>query len=176
MSGGHQSRPFSPYRHAPTQDDLLHTALRAATSPPPEKSPSVHSPATDKGSNRSSRPFNRDGDATPTPSRPTSPHVQSPQSPINDEEQQIINETLKRTPRPSSYAPSMLESELVNSHFHDMDLCVLLHEVEDPNVHEVVKKALRKAVRQRVKKLGMKYDNEVRVMTEWNDDNDSQLS
>jgi hypothetical protein len=32
--------------------------------------------------------------------------------------------------------------------------------MDDYNTHEVVKKALRKAVRQRVKKLGMKYDSE----------------
>ena len=49
---------------------------------------------------------------------------------------------------------------MANSHFHDMDLCILLHQMDDYNTHEVVKKALRKAVRQRVKKLGMKYDSE----------------
>jgi hypothetical protein len=128
--------------------------MRAATSSQ-ENPPIAHSPVTDKGQRL------REGDVTPKASRPTTPHVQSPQSPINDEEERIINDTLKRTPRPSSYAPSVLGSDLVNSHFHDMDLCVLLHEVEDPNVHEVVKKALRKAIRQRIKKLGMKYDDEV---------------
>jgi hypothetical protein len=42
-----------------------------------------------------------------------------------------------------------------------MNLCILLHQLDDPNQHEVVKKAVRKAVKARVKQLGMKYDNEV---------------
>ena len=58
-------------------------------------------------------------------------------------------------------APSMLEPEVVNSHFHDMELCQLLHALDQP-MGEPVKKAVRKAVRARVKKLGLKYDNEVR--------------
>jgi hypothetical protein len=33
--------------------------------------------------------------------------------------------------------------------------------MDDNTTHEVVKKALRKALRQRVKKLGMKFDQEV---------------
>lgn len=157
MSGGlnsHQTRPFSPYRHAPTQEDLLHAALRGAASPhlASERAPSAHS---------NKQPAH-DADVTPTPSRPHTP--QSPMSPVelNAEEQRMVADTLAKTPRTSFYAGSVLGSEIVNSHFHDMDLCILLHEVEDQNVHDVVKKALRKAVRQRIKKLGMKYDNEVR--------------
>jgi len=42
-----------------------------------------------------------------------------------------------------------------------MNLCILLHQLDDPSQHEVVKKAVRKAVKARVKQLGMKYDNEV---------------
>ena len=61
----------------------------------------------------------------------------------------------------SAAAPSMLEPEVQNSHFHDMELCQLLHALDSP-MEESVKKAVRKAVRTRVKKLGMKYDNEVR--------------
>jgi hypothetical protein len=61
----------------------------------------------------------------------------------------------------TSYAPSTLEPEIVHSHFHDMDLCILLHQMDDNTTHEVVKKALRKALRQRVKKLGIKHDQEV---------------
>ncbi|KAJ3003329.1 hypothetical protein NUW54_g5357 [Trametes sanguinea] len=53
----------------------------------------------------------------------------------------------------------MLEPEVQNSHFHDMELCQLLHALDQP-MGEPVKKAVRKAVRARVKKLGMKYDNE----------------
>ena len=61
----------------------------------------------------------------------------------------------------STMAPSALEPEVQNSHFHDMELCQLLHALDQP-MGEPVKKAVRKAVRARVKKLGMKYDNEVR--------------
>lgn len=61
----------------------------------------------------------------------------------------------------TSYTASALEPDVTNSHFHDMDLCILLHQVEDPLVHDVVKRALRKAIRQRVKKLGIKHDSEV---------------
>ncbi|THG98067.1 hypothetical protein EW026_g4050 [Hermanssonia centrifuga] len=56
-------------------------------------------------------------------------------------------------------APSMLEPEIQNTHFHDAELCQLLHALDQP-MAEPVKKAIRKAVRARVKKLGMKYDNE----------------
>lgn len=92
-----------------------------------------------------------DGDATP---RPPSPNE------LDQEEANIVRDALAgRTPRTSYYAAS-LEPEIAN-HFHDMELCVLLHQESDPNAHDFIKKALRKAVRQRVKKLGMKYDTEV---------------
>jgi hypothetical protein len=71
----------------------------------------------------------------------------------------MVNDALGRTPRTSFYEAS-LEPE-ATSHFHDMELCVLLHKENDPNEHDFIKKALRKAVRQRIKKLGMKYDHEV---------------
>ena len=58
-------------------------------------------------------------------------------------------------------APSALEPDIQNSHFHDMELCELLHSLDAQALPEVVKKAVRKAVRARVKKLGMKSDNEV---------------
>ena len=47
-----------------------------------------------------------------------------------------------------------------------MDLCILLHQLDDSAQHEIVKKAVRKAVKTRVKKLGMKYDPDVRVCIE----------
>lgn len=56
----------------------------------------------------------------------------------------------------------MLGPEIQNTHFHDAELCQLLHALGAP-VTEPVKKAVRKAVRARVKRLGMKYDNEVRT-------------
>jgi hypothetical protein len=110
--------------------------------------------------NKHDNPRRQDSDVTPRPSRQPSPELE-----LNVEEARIVAETLgKKTPGTrTSYAPSALESEIVHSHFHDMELCVLLHEAEDPNAHEVVKRAVRKAVRQRVKKLGMKHDSEVRV-------------
>lgn len=196
MSGGggpagHQNRPFSPYRHAPTQEDLLFAAVRGrALSIPLEpvktpsvisKSPSNQAPkspqsralsqmeggkpmsqisvakqpsATGSRASRASRAERDQGDNTPTPSRPHSPDELDP------EQVRIVNEALAaRTPRTSYYAAS-LEPEVTN-HFHDMELCVLLHQESDPSQHDVVKKALRKAVRQRIKKLGMKYDHEV---------------
>lgn len=167
MSGGHthQDRPFSPYRHAPTNEDLLHAAIRGRAISPQRsngKQPSVHSngkvPSAQSPQTRGSRPLYRDEDVTPTPSRPHSPE-------LNQDEQQIVQDTLARTAHTSrtSYAASALEPEIANSHFHDMDLCILLQQESDPTVHDVVKKAIRKAVRQRIKKLGMKYDQEVSI-------------
>lgn len=100
-----------------------------------------------------------DGNKTPKALSP-----QSPSSELNPNEAQIINDVIAS--RRSSYAlpPSELENEVANSHFHDMDLCILLHQMDDPNAHDVVKQALRKAVRQRIKKLGMKYDSRVNIL------------
>ena len=186
MLGGHQSRPFSPYRHAPTQEDLLNAAVRGRALVIPEEPEKEHSVASTSSkipsrqskvlsyveegkplsqlsamkqpsavTSHTSRPgLERDHDLTPTPSRPHSPEG------LDDEEARIVNDALAaQTPRTSVYA-APLEPEVAN-HFHDMELCVLLHQENDPAQHEIVKKALRKAVRQRVKKLGMKYDNEV---------------
>lgn len=195
FSGNHQDRPFSPYRHAATAEDLLHAAVRGRAFVPPETihsekeptekeptelssrtptspkqskvrsvvsdaAPSTVKPASVKAPSvaASSRSKRGNGEATPqgTP-RPPSPNE------LNAEEEDIVKATLRRsmqTPRTSMYEPSTLGTEVVNSHFHDMDLCVLLHQESDPNVHDIVKKALRKAIRQRVKKLGMKADNE----------------
>ncbi|OBZ68088.1 hypothetical protein A0H81_11964 [Grifola frondosa] len=107
-----------------------------------------------------SKRSNHDPEATPTPSRPV-----SPVGDLDAEEQQMVHELLMRPSRsrtsyaPSAMAPSMLEPEIQNSHFHDMELCQLLHAL-DQQMGEPVKRAVRKAVRARVKKLGMKYDNE----------------
>ncbi|OJT01677.1 hypothetical protein TRAPUB_7879 [Trametes pubescens] len=108
---------------------------------------------------RSRHPVN-DPDSTPTPSRPASPVEH-----LSAEEQRLVQDLLTRPSRsrtsyaPSAMAPSMLEPEVQNSHYHDMELCQLLHALDQP-MGEPVKKAVRKAVRARVKKLGMKYDNE----------------
>jgi hypothetical protein len=79
---------------------------------------------------------------------------------LTQAEEKVVREYLSRTPNRTSYAPSSLEPDVQNTHYHDMELCILLHALDDPSQHEVAKKALRKAVRQRVKRLGMKYDNE----------------
>lgn len=113
----------------------------------------VHSRHTGTRSRRDEDDHNDDPQATPTPSRPQSPQMDA-------DEERMIQDILNRTPR-TSYAPSNLETEIQNSHFHDMDLCILLHAADDQLAHEVVKKAVRKAVRARIKKLGMKYDAEV---------------
>ncbi|GLB45071.1 hypothetical protein LshimejAT787_1901490 [Lyophyllum shimeji] len=195
MSGGHQSRPFSPYRHAPTHEDLLHAAIRGRAMIIPEedeKSPSAVAP-----SNRSKAPSQIskapsqgapqsqvNGNGKPPSSRaapserpasvassrkPThdpghhqhadgdaTPRARSPED-LDLQEARIVQAALAATPRTSYYAEQPLEPGLANA-FHDHELCVLLHQESDPNAHEVVKKALRKAVVQRVKKLGMKYD------------------
>jgi hypothetical protein len=202
MSGGgnHQNRPFSPYRHAPTTEDLINAAARGRSiviPPAPEKEPSVISKSPSKSpsklASRESRALSklegglnsekarsavsgasgtkqpsavgstasrpRDRNITPTPSRPHSPEG------LDAEELRMVNDALGRTPRTSFYE-SPLEPD-TTSHFHDMELCVLLHKENDPNEHDFIKKALRKAVRQRIKKLGMKYDHEVCIQSDF---------
>ncbi|KAJ7647352.1 hypothetical protein FB45DRAFT_822173 [Roridomyces roridus] len=169
------NRPFSPYRHAPTHEDLLHAAIRGramviSDQPPPSqpsKAPSaipsaVQSKAPSASPSKAPSAARSQKAVSLAPSqKPTSVHEGEPFD-LNQEEARIVQDALasSRTPRTSHYTPSALGSDIVNSHYHDMDLCVLLQQESDPNAHEVVKKALRKAIRQRVKKLGMKYDNE----------------
>ncbi|KAL1759507.1 hypothetical protein FB107DRAFT_246331 [Schizophyllum commune] len=192
LSGGnHQNRPFSPYRHAPTNEDLLHAATRGRGLVIPEESEKALSTIEEKRSKAPSAAPSAASRHTKQPSvvsharskQPTvvTQHSQSPskapskaKSPLspareaddlNADEARMVEDVLANnqhdaTPRTSYYAASVLEPDVVNSHFHDNDLCVLLHQESDPNVHEVVKRALRKAIRQRVKKLGMKIDNE----------------
>ncbi|KAH7924265.1 hypothetical protein BV22DRAFT_1120293 [Leucogyrophana mollusca] len=171
MSPSHHNRPFSPYRHAATHEDLLFAATSAAQM---QKQSSIVNGGGSKVSHvshqshhshhsqrtrthRSQSRVEEDPEATPTPSRPNSPSFS-----LNQAEEEMVAQALaSRGARDrTSYAPSTLEPEIVNSHFHDMDLCILMHQMDDTTTHEVVKKALRKAVRQRVKRLGMKYDQE----------------
>lgn len=181
--GGHQSRPFSPYRHAPTTEDLMYAAARGRAIAIPEEDERDQSLAHSKGGSamssnhtigsgraqsqvssakqpsispsKQSHIKTRDPDITPTPTRPQSPDHDR----LDPVEARIVRDALARTPRTSYYAAS-LEPDIAN-HFHDMELCVLLHQEGDNNQHEVVRRALRKAVRQRIKKLGLKYDTEV---------------
>ena len=112
-------------------------------------------------------------EATPTQSRPASPEQE-----LTHEEQNLVNGyfangglhpgatpgsaplDMRTSYAPSAMAPSTLGPDVVNSHYHDGELCQLLHALDQP-MAEPVKKAVRKAVRTRIKKLGMKYDNKV---------------
>ncbi|ESK85222.1 hypothetical protein Moror_11405 [Moniliophthora roreri MCA 2997] len=205
MSAGgysHQSRPFSPYRHAPTTEDLLNAAIRGRAlvipeEAEPEKAPSVapskvsKAPSAASSASPSQKPRSearsqakstvkapsvaasqhtagtrhtagsrkKDGTATPTPSRVRSPDPNE----LNEEEARIVERALAsatRTPRTSYYSPSVIDAELAESNFHDMDLCILLHQLKAPQTHELVRKVILKAVKQRMKKLRMAYDNE----------------
>ena len=69
----------------------------------------------------------------------------------------VLNQGFK-TSHTSYAATSVLEPNQF-AHYHDMNLCILLHQLDDPNRHEVQKKAVRNAVKSRVKQRGMKYDN-----------------
>jgi hypothetical protein len=135
-------RPFSPFRNGPTEQDLLHAAIRGL---------SLDVPGHTSGS-----PSKQSRGATP---RALSPGPDE----LDEEETRLVENVLNqgnRTPRTSYAATSVLEPGQF-SHYHDLNLCILLHQLDDPSQHEVVKKAVRKAVKARVKQLGMKYDNEV---------------
>lgn len=99
-------------------------------------------------------------DALQTPTQPQARPL-TPEEELNDYETEIVQGILSaRTPR-TSIAPSILAEELKRTHYHDEDLCILLHAAEDEMQHEIVRKALRKAVAARIKKLGLKNDREV---------------
>ena len=144
LSNGNRQRPFSPYRNGPTEQDLLHAAIHGLNLKLDAIAPSNGSPSKHSRS------------ATP---RALSPGLDE----LNEEEARLVEDVLNqgsKTPRTSYAATSVLEPNQF-AHYHDMNLCILLHQLDDPNQHEVVKKAVRKAVKSRVKQLGMKYDNEV---------------
>lgn len=198
MSPSHHNRPFSPYRHAATQEPLLFAATMQVQRQTSSQSNALsqlnvntsqldgggggsklshvshhshhthqshvshqshHSQHTHQSQSRARSParMEEDGRTTPTPSRPHSPSFS-----LNQAEEEMVAKALaeRGAGNRTSYAPSTLEPEIIDSHFHDMDLCILLHQMDDNTTHEVVKKALRKALRQRVKKLGMKYDQD----------------
>ncbi|TFK74048.1 hypothetical protein BDN72DRAFT_122178 [Pluteus cervinus] len=203
LSGtGHQNRPFSPYRHAPTTADLVHAAARGRALIIPEeeeekldepqselaKAPSVAlsqpkstvskvpslasssskalSASPSKRSQAQSHSHSHSALHTPPRSHASqaseTEHTPRPPSPLdlNDEEARIVNEALAaHTPRTSYYAASALDPVATNS-YHDQELCVLLQQEGNPNAHDVVKKVLRKAIKSRIKHLGMRYDNE----------------
>ena len=148
-NGNNRQRPFSPYRNGPTEQDLLHAAIHGLNL----KLDAVSASHTNGSPSKQSR--------TATP-RALSPGLDE----LNEEETRLVEDVLNqgaKTPRTSYAATSVLEPNQF-SHYHDMNLCILLHQLDDPSQHEVVKKAVRKAVKSRVKQLGMKYDNEVRSL------------
>ncbi|KAF8627801.1 hypothetical protein AX15_004227 [Amanita polypyramis BW_CC] len=202
---GNQGRPFSPYRHGPTYEDLVYAAVRGRALPIPEAdehpstevSPSARqskalsaapSHASHRPSQASKAPsqvsaaklasvvpsqlsaakpasasskrshqskVDRESNVTPTPARPHSPID------LDQEEAKIVRDALAgKTPRTSYYASSAAIDPDATGHYHDLELCILLHEENDTNQHEYVKRALRKAIKQRIKKLGVKYDND----------------
>lgn len=157
-----------PSRHATSQRDARSQApmsprtqaTQMPMSPTRNTQEDLHRAAAALSPTRSKR-SNVDPQATPTQSRPT-----SPMDDLDADEQRMVNNVLTARPArsrtsyaASTMAPSALEPEIQNSHFHDMELCQLLHALDQP-MGEPVKKAVRKAVRARVKKLGMKNDSE----------------
>jgi hypothetical protein len=142
-------RAMSPRQHV-TQEDLMQ--VTSALSPRMVPQTNGHSHSHINGTND----HHDHEEQTPVQSRTQSQVDEE----LDEEEEEMVRTILSRTPR-TSMAPSALEPDVQNSHFHDMELCELLHSLEAPNLAEVVKKAVRKAVRARVKKLGMKSDNEV---------------
>jgi hypothetical protein len=137
-------RSFSPYRNGPTEQDL--TAA-------------IHGLSLDILGHVG----HADGSQSKQ-SRGATPRALSPgPDELDEEEARLVENVLNqgsRTPRTSYAATSAIGSEQF-THYHDMNLCILLHQLDSPDQHEVVKKAVRKAVKSRVKQLGMKYDNEV---------------
>ncbi|KZT29192.1 hypothetical protein NEOLEDRAFT_1175492 [Neolentinus lepideus HHB14362 ss-1] len=150
MSGQNLNRAFSPHRHAPTTEDLFHVAMMSGVmSQDQQKQPSVM--ASQVNGNRS---VANDGGATPRQSRPQSPMD------MDEGDAEKVRDLLSRRMSRTTMSLANLEADLQNSHFHDMELCVLLHALEDSQLHDITKKAVQKAVKQRIKKLGMKYDVE----------------
>jgi hypothetical protein len=93
-----------------------------------------------------------------------SPRVQSPDG-LDTEQRRMVHSALmaqNQTPRTSYYDQSV--NQELTGHFHDDELCQLLRHESDGSQPEVIRKALRKAIRQRVKRLGIKYDTEVRFV------------
>ncbi|CAE6417026.1 unnamed protein product [Rhizoctonia solani] len=89
------------------------------------------------------------GDSTPTPSE--SGFIDR----VPEMSERELLEVLK-TPRTSyTVSPSVLAEEVSRTHYHDEDLCILLHAAEDPSQHEVIRKAVRKAAKMRIKRLGI---------------------
>ena len=108
-------------------------------------------------------------DRTASPPPPQSARRHRSEAERSGAERMTAQEALAaiRTPRTSySLSPSQLAAEVNRSHFHDEDLCVLLHAADDPETPDAVRKALRKAVKGRVKKLGLESEDQVSFAVE----------
>jgi hypothetical protein len=118
----------------------------------------VLSPTPSNPVQRSHQPSNYGGGAR----TPTAQHPQSPDEMEREfTEQELVD--LLRTPRTNhTVTPSALADEVNRSQFHDETLCVLLHAADDQYQHEVVKKAVRKAVKARIQQLGLDQAAQVR--------------
>ncbi|KAF5348749.1 hypothetical protein D9758_006832 [Tetrapyrgos nigripes] len=152
----HVSKPPSAAPSHRSKHSESRTASKA-----PSKVPSAAPSHNTVRSQSSRQSTQREGNATPVPvpSRVKSPDTEE----LNQEEARIVEQALastSRTPRTSYYTPSVLDAEVAQSSFHDMELCILLHQLKNPATHDLVRKVVLKAVKQRMKKLSMKYDNE----------------
>ncbi|KAG8991344.1 hypothetical protein FRB94_014626 [Tulasnella sp. JGI-2019a] len=160
---------------SPTPSQMTHSTQRNQTMSPTRMREGMASPTPSQGSRhtrvRSQDVYDREslaeqlealermeGDNTPTASRVQSPTQQMVPRLSAREAIDLI-----RTPRTSySVTPSVLAQEVNKSNHHDDDLCVLLHAADDPLLPDVVKKAVRKAVRSRLKKLGVDDEEQYR--------------
>ncbi|KDQ21931.1 hypothetical protein BOTBODRAFT_217466 [Botryobasidium botryosum FD-172 SS1] len=155
--GQGQSRSATPSRvaRAPSDEDVR--TVRGGTSTPTPGYPGP-SPYPQSQQQQPSR--------GPTPQLQQQQQRQAPsaQHYDDDEDRQFTEAELVeilRTPRTvQTISPSVLAAEVNRSHFHDEDLCILLHAADDEYTHEVVKKAIRKAVKARLKKLGYEHESE----------------
>jgi hypothetical protein len=171
MSPRSQATPISPRSQGSRQPPPASAVLSPARSSRPIPASAIAA---------ANAAFNAPSPAPDTTNEEPTPTVSRPASPAHDltaEEQRLVDNYLTGTASlrphttgvgmgtrtsyaPSAMAPSALETDVLHSHFHDHQLCELLHALDQP-MAEPVKKAIRKALRARVKKLGMKYDNEV---------------
>ncbi|KAL5523853.1 hypothetical protein ACEPAG_8026 [Sanghuangporus baumii] len=170
--GRHPSDHTNGYMSNPLRPGSVQHGPMPALPLPPQMQQSR--PSTDNMDSRNIRPKMQT--LSPVPSAPNTLRTEgedslvtptqtqtrplSPEEDLNDYETEIVQGILSaRTPR-TSIAPSLLAEEIKRSNYHDEALCILLHAADDPTQHEIVRKALRKAVAARIRKLGYKSDKE----------------
>ncbi|CAE6529205.1 unnamed protein product [Rhizoctonia solani] len=141
-AGGSQA----PYRTgSPAGSRISHRRSASGTGGPPAD----RSGTPTRSYHNHSHSHHSHGDSTPTPSE--SGFIDR----VPEMSERELLEVLK-TPRTSyTVSPSVLAEEVSRTHYHDEDLCILLHAAEDPNQHEVIRKAVRKAAKTRLKRLAI---------------------